>query len=781
MIETIGMGLWMGGTGGAYLLASTGLLVVDVAKIDLNAHDRPTEMRVLLVGPDRQVLQEVRIPDDGLPAGEGAGPAQAVRLQTRVEQPGIYAVNVTVVNDPHGERMVWRLRTNAAKHLIEMGRGHRDRRHDEPIVLRSADQPGDICWRPREGDLAIEATDLPEGVASLELYNAAEVLLQSIPVRDGRAAATIDASVPRDGTPWRLHLPKAKATVQIDGLTRWGEREAVGDLCLWTDEPSAWFALEDCRWLLTPYSRTVYAPPGEAARIVLKVRNNAPTPRTVDLAVEFPDVNAWPVQLSERRLILEPRSGREVVVRGTAPDAGAERLCHVRATLAEAPSVSTYSSIRLRGGVAPAQRPLDLPLVIEPYRHENEQFGYVPDVPTDWEIYVDLDNRPSVRTSAGVTTLRDGRWQTADFAAAIRGGTFTPQLDRANTKIAYDRDNDMYLLATDHGKAALLHSTDRGSTFTACDIGTAGSGLDIEQFTGHNVPDGPPPVVRATRTDSGGGGFWRRVADLDLITFDKRDGRVEARPPVRLSDKALGVGMHSGLASAVVSRGSRVHVVWAEATDPDEDVPGVPTYVVTYDREEGRLLGEPVLVGYGAPPNDVHNRPSITIDSRGILHVLTGTHGHPFSYTHSLEPNTAHGDWSEARSMGEGLSQTYVGMVCGPDDTLHLAYRLWRTDTDPHPVGSHATLAYQRKRPGEPWEAPRVLVVAAFANYGVFYHRLTVARAGRVGLSYDYWATYWFYRNDHPGRRRQTLISPDGGDTWKLLTTADLQAVMAEK
>ncbi|MFW6146448.1 MAG: BNR-4 repeat-containing protein [Planctomycetota bacterium] len=772
MIEAIGTGLWMGGTGGAYLLATTGLLVVDVAKVDLNVDDRATEMRILLVGPDRQVLQEVRIPDDGLPAGE-AGPAQRVRLQTRVERPGVYAVNITVTNDPHGERVAWSLRTTCPRYLIEMGRGHRDRRHDEPIVLRSPDRPGDICWRPRDGEMTIAATDLPDGVETLDLYDAADTVLRSIPVRGGRAEATIEASVPRDRTPWRLHLPRAQATVQIDGLTRWGEREAVGDLCLWTDDPSAWFPLADNRWLLTPYSRTAYARPGETAQVSLQVRNDARAARTIDLAVEFSDGNAWPVALSEQRLTLEPHSAREVVLEGKAPDAGAERACHVRATPAEWSGFTTYSTVRLRGGVAPAERPLELPFIVEPYRHENEQVGYVPDVPTDWEIYVDLHNRPSVRTTAGVTTLRDGRWETTDLPSSP---------NRANTKIAWDRDNAMYLLATDRGTAALLQSTDGGRSFTSYDIGTAGNGLDIEQFTGHNAPQGPPAVVRTIRTDGGGGGFWRRVADLDLILFDKRDdGRLEVRPPVRLSGKALGVGMHSGLASSVVSRGSRVHVVWAEATDPDEDVPGVPTYVVTYDRNEGRLLGDPVLVGYGAPPNDVHNRPSITLDSKGILHVLTGTHGHPFSYTHSLEPDTAHGGWTEAETMGEGLSQTYIGMVCGPDDTLHLAYRLWRTGADPHPVGSHATLAYQRKRPGEPWSEPRVLVVAAFANYGVFYHRLTLDHAGRVGLSYDYWATYWFYRNDHPGRRRQTLVSPDGGDTWALLTAADLQAVMTEK
>ena len=213
-------------------------------------------------------------------------------------------------------------------------------------------------------------------------------------------------------------------------------------------------------------------------------------------------------------------------------------------------------------------------------------------------------------------------------------------------------------------------------------------------------------------------------------------------------------------------------MAWAEATDPDEDVPGVPTYVATYDREAGRL-GQPVLIGYGAPPNDVHNSPSITMDSRGYLHVLVGTHGQPFQYARSLAPNDAHSGWTDAEAVGGGLRQTYIGLVCGPDDTLHLSFRFWRHGADPFPASMHATLAYQRKRPGKPWEAPRVLIVAPFSEYSIFYHRLTIDRIGRLFLSYDYWSTFWFYRTDHRGDRRALMMSEDGGESWKLAESRD--------
>jgi hypothetical protein len=761
-----------------YFLATPGELVVDVEKRDRNRSGGRTDLRAILVGPDRRVLQEVTLPDDGRPRGSGVGPPQQARLSTRVERKGVYALNVTVSRDRYGDDIVWGFRTNCPHYLIETSRGHRDERREEPIVLLNPDKPGNVCFVPRRGAFGMEVADLPTNVTTLPVYDATGGLIETLKVgAKGKASHTIPKGLHRDAVPWRLHLPRQQATIQIDGVTRWDRGDLYPNLPYWTPDRASWFPFQAYRWLVTPYSRTVYGRPGENGEVAFQVHNNSDRTKTVQLSIEFPQ-DAWSARLSADRVVVKPKETAPVVIRYAAPAEGETRVCQVRATPAEDPGFSTYSTLAVRAGVAPATRPLAMPIVLKPYQHENELFGYLPDYPVECEMYFDLENRALTSTGSGIAALHDGRWTSCDLQTAIRdrvgefGGT-PSRASIADTKIAFDRDNDLYVLATAGAQAALLHSNDGGRTFTAYGLGASG-GFDIEQFSGHNVPAGPPPVLRSIRTAADKKLRWRQISDLELFVPTKDKGRLVIGNPILVSRQSLGVGSHSGVPSAVVSSGSKVHVVWAEATDPNVSVPGVPTYVTSYDRQTG-TLGRPVLVGYGAPPNDVHNRPCMVMDSKGFLHVLTGTHGSPFHYTCSLRPNDAHSGWTKAEPLGERLRQTYIGMVCGADDTLHLVYRLWREDTKYFPSGAlFATLAYQRKRPGGPWEPPRILIVPPFSEYSVFYHRLTIDRRNRLFLSYDYWSTYWFYRTDHFGHRRMVLMSPDGGETWKLAETRDL-------
>ncbi|MFQ6098868.1 MAG: BNR-4 repeat-containing protein, partial [Armatimonadota bacterium] len=630
------------------------------------------------------------------------------------------------------------------------------------------------------GEFGIEVTNIPDGVDALPVYDANGALVDTLAVNDGgRASRQIPAEGHRDAVPWRLHLPKHQATIQIDGVTRWDRNDLFVNLPYWTPDPKSWFPFLEYRWLLTPYSRIVHGRAGDERELAFRVHNNSARKATVRLAVEFPD-EPWPAHLSANDVVLGSKRGAEVTVQFEVPPAGETRVCHIRATPAGHPDFSTYSTLTVKAGAPRAARPLDMPIVLKPYQHENEQFGYLPNYPIESEMYFDLHNRPFVAVGGGIAALSAGKWPVRDLRTAVKSRSASLEgasLRRRSTKIAFDRDNDVYILATGGGRAALLHSTDEGKTFAAYEIPLRkgqGHAFDIEQFSGHDVPDGPPPVLCYTRTARDPRLIWRMVNDLELFVPRKENGRISVGEPILISRKCIGLSAHSGIPASVVSRGNRVHVAWAEATDPDERVPGVPTYVVTFDRKT-RRLGKPALVGYGPPANDVHNSPSITMDSQGYLHVLVGTHGRPFTYARSLKPNSASDGWTDAVPLGEGLRQTYIGMVCGPDDTLHAVFRLWRSGVEPFPNSTHATLAYQRKRPGQPWEPPRVLLVSAFSEYSVFYHRLTIDRRGRLFLSYDYWSTYWFYRTDHVGSRRSLMMSPDGGETWKLVEMRDLQ------
>jgi len=763
----------MGGCGGAYFMAEPGELVIEVVKRDRNRSDVTTELRALLVSPDRRVLQEEIIPDDGEPQGQGLGPPQTVTLRTQVQSPGIYALNITVTNDPYGNNMRWGFRTNCEKYLVETARGHRDRRHEEPIVLNSRDESAVITFHPRDGEFNIEVAETPEGSEAPTLYAADGALVGTLQRNEqGVFTLNVPPNEHRGAVPWQLRLPNAWCSINAGGLTRWDDGDPIVNSCLWTPDPDSWFAFIPNRWLLTPYHRYVYAEPGDEGEVMLRAHNNANYERFFDLAIEFAG-DVCPVELESYRLTLGPNEAAQVPVRYAMPAGGEEQVAHIRVTPFDTPEVSTYASVILKPGEAPAAEPLEMPIQLQPYAHENAQFGYLPQYPLEYQPYFDLQNRPYMRTDGGITTWRDGEWVETLVNDAITSwpeGLEGERVYLPSTKIAFDAQGGIYLPASIGGGAAILHSADRGRTFAAYDVPEGGRGtIDIEQFSGHNVPEGPPPFVFFQRTATDPNLRWRSLNDLSLYTPRLVDGKLEIGEALLITHKCIGLSAHSGIPSSLVSRGDRIYVAWGEATDPDEDVPGVPTYVGTYDRATG-TMAEPALIGYGPPANDVHNSPSITMDSEGDPQVLIGTHGRPFQYSQPLEDGSG---WTEPVLAGEGLRQTYIGFVCGPDDTLDVVFRLWQRSA-PYPAANHATLAYQRKRPGQPWEQPRILLHAPFSEYSVFYHRLTIDRRGRLFISYDYWSTFWFYRNDHPGSRRALMMSPDGGETWKMASNEDL-------
>ena len=752
----------IGGCGGVFFQVSLGQLNIEVEKRDRNLRQHETKLRAILLGPDRQVLQEAVILDDGLEKGSGTGPALSTQLSVLIDRPGIYAMMIVVTNDRYGEDVIWRFRTNCSKYLIETSRGHRDADHEEPIVLLDPERKANVCFLPPSNSFNIQVTELPEGMEPLLLKDATGENIATLPVKNGKVDHTVDAGN-RNVTPWQLCLLKAQAKVHIDGTTRWPQNQSFPNLSLWTFNADSWFDLHPFRWLLTPYNQTIYGQPGEKKSITFQVHNNGLKSTTVNLSLEFPQ-KTWEVMLSDKQLRLAPKEKKTITLSWATP--GENRMVHLRASIDD---YTTYATLKTKVGESPALQPLKIPLVLKPFQHENQQFGYMPDYPVENQVYFNPENQPFIRTSKGIASHSNEGWETATYPQPVSSA-----ISGAWTKIAFDKDGDLYMLALEGDKPMLMHSKDNGRTFFSYKLPDSESrSFDIEQFSGHNIPNGPPPITRYTHKKSDERHFWRRYGDLELLIPKKTTNGIEWEKPIFISDKSLGVSLHSGIPSSIVSRGSKVHVAWGVATDPDIDVPGVPAYVVTYDRET-KHLSKPSLIGYGAPANDIHNTPCITMDSQGYIHILTGTHGRAFHYARSLKPNDIQSGWTEPEPVGQDLRQTYIGLVTGPDNTLHLVFRLWKYHTEYFPESHFAALAYMSKKQGEPWSKPRTLVVAPLSEYSIYYHRLTIDHTGRLFLSYDYWSTLWFYRTDHLGRRRALMMSPDGGETWKLATSRDM-------
>ena len=765
--QNVDIPLMWGGCGGVYFYAPEGELWVEVFKQDLNISNSRTNLRAVLFAPDRSVLDEQTIAEDGFGKGNGPGPVGSVRLRTTVTQPGVYGLNVTVSEDRYGDNMSWGIRTNCPHYLVETSRGHRDARHMEPLVFRIPRDAVDVNFAPRNAAFAIECRGCANTAGKLTVYDSGGGVIAELPVDDNGVAKTdLPASADRPNAPWRLHIPGGLGTVQIDGVTRWDQGEPWENLSLWTPDAGSWFDFHDFRWLLTPYNLSVYTGSHPSRKIEFTVHNNSPSRERVILDLSFGEGGAWPVRLSQNEIVVGPEGSVPVTLTYDIPPRGNEWTCFLRASVGGSERFSTWSSVTLRRGEAPAESPVAVPVKLEPYRHENAQFGYLPDYPLDNQVYFDLDNVPFIVTGNGIFTLRGDSWlKTTEAVRGDNGAVI--RIRPIGTRIAFGGDNGVYCLGRSSGGPVLLHSRDHGATYTAWPL--PGNGVfDIEPFSGHNLSDSPPAIVRFIQTAADPNHMWRRINDFDLILpVKKPNGSITFEEPIPISKMSIGLSIHSGIPSVVVSRGDMVHVTWGEATEPAEKVPGVPTYVASWNRRT-RRLSEPALVGYGPPANDIHNTPCITIDSKAYLHVLVGTHGATFKYVCSLKPDTAGSGWTEPVDVGEGLRQTYVGMVCDRNDTLHLVFRLWLNDNAYFPAGYYANLAYMNKPAGKPWSAARPLIVAPFSEYSIFYHRLAIDRMGQLFLSYDYWSTFWFYRTDHRGTRRSLIMSPDGGSTWRL-------------
>jgi len=765
------------------LQVEPGPLKLTLYKRDLNIYDGADNLVALLYDPARRPVATLEIPDDGQPlSGGGPGELQSAEATVECKGAGVYRLMVAGVS--HGDA-VFGLETSAPRCVVA----------GSDITLNDGSIGGRLYFEPPAKAFKITAQALHDpGRQTMPLMDSGGKVVANFDLSQTGEDQVVEVEPEtgaRDGL-WHFDIEKMDVKMSIGGVS------------YWTLDAAAWFPADKTRWMLLPYRQTRYLQPGGQAELDYQLRNSSGEDGALSVAVEGDPGLECRVLEPQGAVALKPQETCLVRVAVRLADdvtAGAALAAHVTAAAVDDPAVTESSGLEVRVGESPVSQYLDLPIVLRRYEHENVQFGYAPQYVCN-EVYFDLDNRPLIRQrtgsmygSSGITLLEEGKWVERGFLDAIRaahpeyrtsygGGGFL------GAKIAFDGDGGAYTLLrlVLEGKGrqcVLLYTPDEGKTYSVYDL--PGNSFDIEQFTGHNALHEPPPILSYVWTANHPARF-ASYHDLLLFMPSKENGHLVLGEPIKVAENCLGSCQHSGGPASTATRDGKTHIVWGEIAE--DDAPGVPTYVATYDHATGKV-GRKVLLGYGPPVNDVHNVPAICLDSEGTLHVLIGAHGQAFQYTHSLAPNDAYSGWTKpvpalaAGSItddtdedGDGR-QTYISLVCDQNDALHSAFRQWRRNADEYwPDQTYAALSVQSKPKGKPWGPARPIVIPPVPGYSIYYHKLTVDRHGWLYLSYSYWTSDTTYQDEFPGRyeHRAVVVSKDGGARWKLAETADFEA-----
>jgi len=767
---------------------ATGGLTVTVSKRDLNIYTGKDDVLLSLTDSARRLVASGAIPDDGN-AGKGPAGTKVLKASLKVSQsiPGAY--RLVVAAGSGGSDFVFGLSTNASRVVLE----------GEPL-LNTSSLAGKVYFSPPAGAFSAKAMALHKpGCQSVPLRDAKGAVVKTFTLCDASGgagtwkSASVAASAGDRSGPWRFDVGKLDVRLGVDKVKHWSF--SAGEL----------YDVARARWLLLPYTFTRALKPGQGATYSYTLRNSTGAAAKVALKAQCASPMTCAITSPASPVSLASGGTQQVALKvsaGAGAKAGATLWGRLTATVQGTPHAVQSAWVRVLVGPSPVGSTLKTPIVNRRYQHENYQFGYAPGYVAN-EAYFDGGNVPFIRhrteniyRTDGLTLLEGGKWVKRDYLPSIKaaypsfmyfygGGGF------AGAKVAFDGKGGAYtqlrmIPGSGSQKRLLVFTPDRGKTYSLHPFD--GTAFDIEQFTGHNAPAGAPPFL-AYKYTAPHSATYCSYHDL-LLYLPKRAGsKLSLGKPVTISKNCLGSCQHSGGPGSLVTRGGKTHVVWGEVSKTGKD-PGVPTYIATYDHKAGKL-SKAVFLDYGPPVDDVHNVPAITMDSKGLLHVVTGAHGSNFKYMRSLKPNNALGGWTKPVKVleagwvdsttdkdGKGR-QTYISLVCDKQDNLHIAFRQWRRSVDKHfPGNYYAALSVQKKAPGKAWGPAVPLVVPPVAGYSIYYHKLTVDRRGALYLSYNHWTSDTTYQGDFPDRHhhRALLTSTDGAKTWRLATTADFLA-----
>ena len=750
-----------------HLLPKPGPLTITVSKHDLNIYDGEDTVRLALYDPFRRPLAQAVIPDDGQAAKGGGGrTSQVAEIRTEIKTTGIHSLIVS----GRCHEVVYGIKTNCELCVVE-----------EKLLLNNSSVAGQVWFQPPEEEftIRIQAKHNP-GIQKVPLVDA-----------DGAAVHVFDLQKAAKDKILKLNAQQgARNGLWHFDIGRMDVEMHIGGVRYWSSKRESYFNPGNRVSLMIPRSATRLVPPGGAASVTYRLRNRLQEAIRALVRVDPAESLRCRVVTPSGRVSLEPKQVLDVKVEAVVAqdaDEGKEVETCVTLSIDGRPELSSGALLRVRVGQPRGAEALALPIVLRPFTHEAALFGYAPGYVCN-EVYFDPKNRAFIRQrklrvteTTGITVLEDGLWTYRSFMDALRAAhpAFTGACDGgggfAGAKIAFDDRGGAYTLLRARRReqfkqCVLVFTPDDGRTFQILDL--PGHAFDIEQFTGHNPPTGPPAVLVYRRTAAHARAKWGAVHDLLLYLPRRVDDRVELGKPVTVSKRCLGSCQHSGGPGSVVTRSGKTHIVWGDVTD--ENLPGVPSYVATYNHAAGTLT-PPVFLAHAPPVDDVHNVPGVCLDSRGHIHAITGAHGRPFIYRRSLKPNDVTGGLTDPVPVLTDGRQTYLSLVCDPEDTLHIAYRQWRDDRPYHGGQSFAALSTQSKPRDGAWSPAKPMVIAPVPGYSIYYHKLTIDRRGRLFLSYNHWTSDKVYREDFPERyhHRAIMTSVDRGKTWKLAETSD--------
>lgn len=741
-------------TGAVHFYLVPGVTEIEIFKRDKTGYNPANQiMRTFLTGADGTVHDSLKL------IGTSRG-----KMRVDVEQEGVYTLFVSMNNDQQMKSTIWGFQTNAAFHMINSGAGHTDRERTEPIVLDGADNVFGIFFRPEKQSFDVSVTGLSERVEHIEMYDGNGKLHQRSLIQDGMAKMAIDTK--EDNGIWELRLPEQKGTILIEGITHdW--KEESSPLPVWTTKREAYFDVVNYHWLINPrrFARNIKS--GDKGVVALTLYNNSDMTMPLEISLaNLPGTGSF--KLSSDTLAVKSKSTEKIDVYYEFPPQSARGYHNFNVIARDLRTdKQDYSLIELRVDTV---EEITLPVQLKLFEHNQFQFAYEPDYPSNNQFYFDIDNRPWMITEEGLKFLNDDRWETIEYSSN-EGSVHNYHTSTIGT----DKNGYVYAIVDIDGVPHLIRvsSNEREPKLVPLPVGGT---YKIETYMGGKASEYPPVVLRyeADRTRRRVA-RWARKHRLELFITSIEDGKLSISEPLLITDNCVGISDHSGLTNAVAADDKTLHIIWGEVSEKKNES-GVPTYTRLYNRDEG-VLSDPTLLAYAPPVNDVHNMSTLLTDTEGDKHVIVGAHGRPFQY---LLHQTDTGAWAKPVRFTKS-GQTYVGAALDSINGIHLFGRTWRKP-DMYSDIFDATLSYQYMDKDGKWTSS-FFALPPLPGYSIYYHRVTVDRLGHVYLSMDYWSTWTTYRDSYmmPNDINRTKSSriifvSENGKDFSVLEKKDLQS-----